>query len=64
VADCALLDQVLAAEADGVPAPRGLRFAASTVFEVDLSPAVADAFKAALRSLVGRRRDRRRASNG
>ena len=52
VADCALLDQVLAAEADGVPAPanlRGLRFAVpSTVFQVDLSPAVADAFKAAL----------------
>jgi aspartyl-tRNA(Asn)/glutamyl-tRNA(Gln) amidotransferase subunit A len=52
VADCALLDRVLAAEADGVPAPanlRGLRFAVpSTVFQVDLSPAVADAFKAAL----------------
>jgi aspartyl-tRNA(Asn)/glutamyl-tRNA(Gln) amidotransferase subunit A len=52
VADCALLDQVLAAEADGVPAPanlRGLRFAApKTVFQDDLSPAVADAFKAAL----------------
>jgi len=52
VADCALLDQVLAAEADGVPAPanlRDLRFAVpSTVFQVDLSPAVADAFKTAL----------------
>src|SRR6516164_10841032 len=52
VADCALLDQVLAAEADGVPAPanlRGLRFAVpTTVFQEDLSPAVADAFKAAL----------------
>jgi aspartyl-tRNA(Asn)/glutamyl-tRNA(Gln) amidotransferase subunit A len=38
--------------ADGVPAPanlRGLRFAVpSTVFQVDVSPAVADAFKAAL----------------
>jgi Asp-tRNA(Asn)/Glu-tRNA(Gln) amidotransferase A subunit family amidase len=52
VADCALLDQVLAAEANGVPAPaqlRGLRFAVpKTVFQNDLSPAVADAFTAAL----------------
>jgi Asp-tRNA(Asn)/Glu-tRNA(Gln) amidotransferase A subunit family amidase len=52
VADCALLDQVLATEAEGVPAPahlRGLRFAVpKTVFQDDLSPAVADAFKAAL----------------
>jgi aspartyl-tRNA(Asn)/glutamyl-tRNA(Gln) amidotransferase subunit A len=52
VADCALLDQVLAAEVDGVPAPvklRGLRFAVpKTVFHSDLSPAVADAFTAAL----------------
>jgi aspartyl-tRNA(Asn)/glutamyl-tRNA(Gln) amidotransferase subunit A len=52
VADCALLDQILAAEADGVPAPanlRGLRFAVpTTVFQDDLSPAVADAFKQAL----------------
>jgi aspartyl-tRNA(Asn)/glutamyl-tRNA(Gln) amidotransferase subunit A len=52
VADCALLDQVLAAETDGVSAPaqlRGLRFAVpKTVFQTDLSPAVADAFTAAL----------------
>jgi aspartyl-tRNA(Asn)/glutamyl-tRNA(Gln) amidotransferase subunit A len=52
VADCALLDQVLAAEANGVPAPaqlRDLRFAVpKTVFQNDLSPAVADAFTAAL----------------
>jgi len=52
VADCALLDQVLAAEANGVPAPaqlRGLRFAVpKTVFQDDLSPAVASAFTAAL----------------
>src|SRR5439155_5125165 len=42
VADCALLDQVLAAEANGVPAPaqlRGLRFAVpQTVFQTDLPP--------------------------
>src|SRR6516162_9902923 len=52
VADCALLDQVLAAEDKDVPTPaqlRGLRFAASkTVFQDDLSPVVADAFSAAL----------------
>ncbi|HEX5862882.1 MAG TPA: amidase [Casimicrobiaceae bacterium] len=52
VADCALLDQVLAAETDGVPASarlRGLRFAVpKTVFQNDLSPAVASAFTAAL----------------
>src|SRR5262249_59609913 len=52
VADCALLDQVLAAEGGGVPAPaqlRGLRFAVpKTVFQSDLSPAVADAFMTAL----------------
>ena len=52
VADCALLDQVLAAEDSGVPVPaplRGLRFAApKTVFQDDLSPAVADAFMTAL----------------
>src|SRR5262249_36968127 len=55
VADCALLDQVLAAEGGGVPAPlelRGLRFAVpKTVFHSDLSPAVADAFTAALSRL-------------
>jgi aspartyl-tRNA(Asn)/glutamyl-tRNA(Gln) amidotransferase subunit A len=55
VADCALLDQVLAAEVDGVPAPLqlcGLRFAVpKTVFQSDLSPAVADAFTAALSRL-------------
>jgi aspartyl-tRNA(Asn)/glutamyl-tRNA(Gln) amidotransferase subunit A len=52
VADCALLDQVLAAETNGVPVPaelRGLRFAVpKTVFHDDLSPVVADAFSAAL----------------
>jgi aspartyl-tRNA(Asn)/glutamyl-tRNA(Gln) amidotransferase subunit A len=52
VADCALLDQVLAAEVDGCPTPaqlRGLRFAVpKTVFQSDLSPAVADALTAAL----------------
>jgi aspartyl-tRNA(Asn)/glutamyl-tRNA(Gln) amidotransferase subunit A len=52
VADCALLDQILAADAEGVPAPvrlRGLRFAVpKTVFQNDLSPAVAAAFTVAL----------------
>jgi aspartyl-tRNA(Asn)/glutamyl-tRNA(Gln) amidotransferase subunit A len=52
VADCALLDRVLAAEEDGVPAPAqlgGLRFAVPrTVFQSDLSPAVAEAFTEAL----------------
>jgi aspartyl-tRNA(Asn)/glutamyl-tRNA(Gln) amidotransferase subunit A len=52
VADCALLDHVLAAETDGVPTAanlRGLRFAVpKTVFQDDLSPAVANAFTAAL----------------
>ncbi|MDQ3243243.1 MAG: amidase [Gemmatimonadota bacterium] len=52
VADCALLDQVLTAENNGVPAParlRGLRFAVpTTVFQDDLSPVVASAFRAAL----------------
>jgi hypothetical protein len=52
---CALLDQVLAAEAEGVPTPahlRGLRFAVPyTVFQNDLSPAVADVFAAALARL-------------
>jgi aspartyl-tRNA(Asn)/glutamyl-tRNA(Gln) amidotransferase subunit A len=52
VADCALLDQVLAADVDGFPTPtqlRGLRFAVpKTVFQSDLSPAVADALTAAL----------------
>ena len=52
VADCAWLDQVLAAETNRVPAParlRGLRFAVpKTVFQTDLSPAVASAFTAAL----------------
>ena len=55
VADCILLDQVLSAEADAVttPAPlRGLRFAVpKTVFQDDLSPAVANAFSAALARL-------------
>jgi aspartyl-tRNA(Asn)/glutamyl-tRNA(Gln) amidotransferase subunit A len=52
VADCALLDQVLAAEIGGLPAPaqlRGLRCAVpNTVFQSDLSPAIADAFTGAL----------------
>jgi aspartyl-tRNA(Asn)/glutamyl-tRNA(Gln) amidotransferase subunit A len=52
VADCALLDQVLSAETGSVPAParlRGLRFAVpKTVFQDDLSPAVANAFTVAL----------------
>src|SRR6516164_6784145 len=52
VTDCALLDQVLAAEDKDVPTPanlRSLRLAVpTTVFQEDLSPAVADAFKAAL----------------
>ena len=52
VADCALLDQVLAAEPATIPAPfplRGLRFAVpTTVFQDDLSPAVATALTAAL----------------
>ena len=52
VADCALLDQVLAGEPDAVPAParlNGLRFAVpKTVFQDDLSPVVAGAFSAAL----------------
>ncbi len=55
VADCALLDQVLAAETDGVPAfahLRGLRFAVpGTIFQDELSLAVANAFTAALRRL-------------
>jgi aspartyl-tRNA(Asn)/glutamyl-tRNA(Gln) amidotransferase subunit A len=55
VADCALLDQVLAGETGGVFAPaeiRGLRFAVpTTVFQDDLSPAVANAFRAALARL-------------
>jgi len=52
VADCALLDQVLAAETGGIAAPaelRGLRFAVpKTVFQDDLSRAVAGAFAKAL----------------
>jgi aspartyl-tRNA(Asn)/glutamyl-tRNA(Gln) amidotransferase subunit A len=52
VADCALLDQVLTAGKNGVPAPthlRGLRFAVpKTVLQDDLSPAVASAFAKAL----------------
>jgi aspartyl-tRNA(Asn)/glutamyl-tRNA(Gln) amidotransferase subunit A len=55
VADCALLDQVLAAETDGVPASarlRSLRLAVPrTVVQDDLSPAVARAFSAALERL-------------
>ena len=52
VADCALLDRVLAAEEDSVPARAqlsGLRFAVpETVFQSDLSPAVAESFREAL----------------
>src|SRR6516162_11412992 len=52
VADCALLDKILAAEAGDVPAPaglRGLRFAVpKTVFQAELSPEMADAFAKAL----------------
>jgi aspartyl-tRNA(Asn)/glutamyl-tRNA(Gln) amidotransferase subunit A len=52
VADCALIDQVLAADASAVSAPanlRGLRFAVpKTVVQDDLAPAVATAFAAAL----------------
>jgi aspartyl-tRNA(Asn)/glutamyl-tRNA(Gln) amidotransferase subunit A len=55
VADCALLDQVLSAENDGVPEAahlRGLRFAVpKTVFQDHLSPAVANAFTTALGKL-------------
>ncbi|HEX3069599.1 MAG TPA: amidase [Thermoanaerobaculia bacterium] len=56
VADCALLDQVLSAEADAVSAAadlRGLRFAVpKTVFHDDLSPAVAKCFATALHRLA------------
>src|SRR5262249_13177764 len=56
VADCALLDQVLAAEDKDVPTLahlRGLRLAApTTVFLNDLSPAVPYAFRAALARLA------------
>jgi len=52
VADCVLLDQVLSAEIGKVPESaqlRGLRLAVpKTVFHDDLSPAVANAFTAAL----------------
>ena len=52
VADCALLDQILTGEKGGPTAAvrlRGLRFAVpKTVFQDDLSPAVASAFTAAL----------------
>jgi aspartyl-tRNA(Asn)/glutamyl-tRNA(Gln) amidotransferase subunit A len=54
VADCVLLDQVLAGESDGVvPVPvRGLRFAVpKTIVQDDLSQAVAEAFSAALARL-------------
>ncbi len=55
VADCALLDRMLAAETGATAAPaalRGLRFAVpKTVFLDDLSPTVANAFAAALARL-------------
>jgi aspartyl-tRNA(Asn)/glutamyl-tRNA(Gln) amidotransferase subunit A len=57
VADCALLDRILSAEADVPVAPaalRGLRFAVpKTVFLDGLSAAVASAFAAALSRLSG-----------
>ncbi|MFA6959099.1 MAG: amidase [Thermoanaerobaculia bacterium] len=57
VADCALIDDVLADEPAGVLAPArvsGLRFAVpTTVFRDELSPAVAGAFAAALGRLSG-----------
>ena len=56
VADCAVLDQVLAAETGGVPAPAGprsLRLAVPrTVVQDDLAPEVARAFSAALRRIA------------
>jgi aspartyl-tRNA(Asn)/glutamyl-tRNA(Gln) amidotransferase subunit A len=55
VADCALLDQVLAAEDSAIPAAaalRGLRLLVpQTVFQDDLSDAVASAFSGALTRL-------------
>ena len=55
VADCALLDQVLAAEPNAIAIPEGLRgyrFAVpKTAFQDDLSPAVASAFAGALSRL-------------
>ena len=55
VADCALLDQILSAGTEGIPASvrlRGLRFAVpKTVFQDDWSPAVANTFSAALTRL-------------
>lgn len=55
VADCALLDQVLAAEDSGIPdatAVHGLRLAVpQTVFQDELSESVASAFGAALTRL-------------
>ena len=56
VADCALLDQFLSGSSEGVPTPlrvRGLRLAVpTTVFQDDLSPAVAKAFRSALERLA------------
>lgn len=55
VADCALLDAVLAGDEPGVPAPaslRGLRFGVpKSLVQDELAPAVADAFAAALARL-------------
>jgi aspartyl-tRNA(Asn)/glutamyl-tRNA(Gln) amidotransferase subunit A len=55
VADCALLDQVLSGETNGVLTAahlRGLRFAVpKTVFHDDMSPTVANAFTTALGKL-------------
>jgi aspartyl-tRNA(Asn)/glutamyl-tRNA(Gln) amidotransferase subunit A len=56
VADCTLIDHVLAGETDGPPAAarlRDLRFAVpKTLFQDDLSPAVAGAFRQALDRLA------------
>ncbi len=55
VADCALLDQVLAGEPNAAlepPAVRGLRFAVpKTIFQDELAPSVVTAFTAALARL-------------
>jgi len=55
VADCALLDHILSADNDAIPTPahlRDLRFAVpATRFQADLSPAVANAFAAAIARL-------------
>ena len=68
VADCVLLDQVLADEADGSLASaqlRGLRFAVpKTVFQDDLSAGRRQCLLRSARSLVGCRREHRRTADG